>query len=590
MHVGADASITATIVVAVLALLWATRAPPDLVFGGALLALVLTRVLPLEAALAGFANQGVITVGMLYVVVAGLRETGGVHWLGRRLFGTARNLRAATWRLTLPVAALSAFLNNTPVVAMLIPAVRDGGRASGIPASKLLIPLSYAAILGGTITLIGTSTNLVVDGLMRAQGVGGLGVLELAWVGVPTAVAGLSFLLLAGPRLLPDRSGIRRTLADPREYVVEVTVTGDCPLIGRTVEAAGLRHLPGLFLVEIERDGEILPAVGPEERVRASDRLVFAGDVESVVDLQRIRGLVPAEPQVFKLEGERHRRLLVEAVVSETSPVVGHTVREARFRNRYDAVIIAVARSGKRVKGKLGDVHLRAGDTLLMETRPSVTERLRGSRDFYLVSRVADSSPPRFDRALLAVALLAGMIASAALGWLTMLEAALLAAGAMLLTRTLRPDAARAAIEWPVLITIASAFALGTAMESSGLAAMLARPLVTAASGHPLATLLAIYLLTAVFSALVTNNAAAVLAFPIALEAAAAIGASPVPFAVTVMMAASASFVTPIGYQTNLMVYGPGGYRFGDFVRIGVPMTVVTATVALLVIPRVWPL
>ena len=233
-------------------------------------------------------------------------------------------------------------------------------------------------------------------------------------------------------------------------------------------------------------------------------------------------------------------------------------------------------------------MRLRAGDTLLLETRPSVSERLRGSRDFYLVSRVADSSPPRFDRALLAVALLSGMVASAALGWLTMLEAALLAAGAMLLTRTLRPDAARAPIDWPVLITIASAFALGTAMESSGLAAALAWPLVTAASGHPLASLLAIYLVTAVFSAVVTNNAA-VLTFPIALEAAAAIGASPVPFAVTVMMAASASFVTPIGYQTNLMVFGPGGYRFGDFVRIGVPMTVVTATVALLVIPRVWP-
>ena len=474
--VGADASINATIVVVALALLWTARAPPDIVFGGALLALALTRVVTLEAALVRFAKRCVITVGTLHVVVAGLRQTCGLHWLARRLFSASRKLRAASRRLTLPVAMLSPFLDNTPVVAMLIPAMRDGGRASGIPASKLRIPLSYAAILGGTVTLIGTSTSLASDGLVGAQEAGGLGVLELTWLSVPSAIAGLLFLLLIGPRLVPVRSGLRRTLDDPRNYVFEVSVATDCPLVGRTIETAGLRQLSRLHLVEIERDGEFLRVVRPEERSCAGGRLVFAGDVASVVDLQRVRGLLRADDQVFKREGARNRRLLVETVVSETAPVLGHTEREARFLNNYDAVITANACSGKRVKQKLGDVRLRAGNSLLLETRPSVSKRPRESRDLYRISYVADSSPPRFQRALLTVALRAAMVASTALGRLTMLEATLPLAGAMLLTRTLRRDAARAAIEWPGLISIVSAFALGTAMESSGLATTLARP------------------------------------------------------------------------------------------------------------------
>ena len=582
------ALVTAAVTLATLGTLAFTRLAPDVVFAGALTVLLVAGVVPAGAALSGFANPGVITVAVLYVVVAGLRETGGVHWIGRHLLGRGRSLTASTARLTVPVAGISALLNNTPVVAMLIPAVRDWSRASGHPASKLMIPLSYAAILGGTITLIGTSTNLVVDGLLRADGQRGLGVLEIAWVGLPTAVVGLAFLIAVAPRLLPDREGAREQLEDPRQYAVEMTVTPAGPLVGMTIEAAGLRHLAGLYLAEIDRDGDVLAAVSPMEPLHGGDRLVFVGIVDSVVELQRIRGLEPAEGEVFKLDGERSRRLLAEAVVSETSPVVGRTIRESRFRNRYGAVVIAIARAGRRVEGKLGDVTLQAGDTLLLEARPSFAERMRHVRDFYLVSRIDDSSPFRTERALTAGAILVLMVLSASVGLLSMLQASLLAAGAMLVTRCLRLGAARASIDGSVLVTIGAAFGLGAAIETSGLAAGIAGSLTSLAGSSPAANLAMIYLVTALFSSVVTNNAAAVIVFPVAVGVADGLGVAVTPFAVTVMMAASAAFATPIGYQTNLMVYGPGGYRFTDFLRVGMPLTLVTAVTSLLVIPRVW--
>lgn len=585
----ADAWITAAIVIAAFGALWSTRVAPDLVFGGALLALLLTRVLDVEQAFRGFANPSVITVGLLYVIVAGLRETGVVYWIGRRLFGKARSEREMLLRLSAPAMGISALLNNTPVVAMLLPAIRHGSRAKGVSASKLLLPLSYATILGGSITLIGTSTNLVVDGLMRELGLRGLGIFELAWVGLPTAMLGLAFLVFAAPRLIPERTPVEKIVANSREYLVEMTVDPSGSLAGRSIDSAGLRHLPGLFLIEINRAGRVISPVGPDELLHAGDQLVFTGAVESVVDLQRINGLLPAKNQIFKLDGQRHRRTLIEAVVSGTAPIVGRTLRESGFRGKYDSVVIAAARAGRRVKGKLGDMRIQAGDTLLLELHPATLERLKRVHDFYLVSPVANSAPPRFDRALLATTILVGMVVAAAVGWLTMLEAALLAAGALLVTRALRPETARTAIEWPVVLAIGASISLGTAMQSSGLAEVIASPLANLSSYSIHVALLSLYLLTALVTAVITNNAAAVLTFPIAMELAAGLGASPMPFAVTVMMAASASFATPIGYQTNLMVYGPGGYHFSDFVRMGIPMTALTAAIAVPIIPLVWP-
>ncbi len=584
-----EAYLTAAVVLALLTALLATRIAPDMAFLAALAALLLSGVVEPSEAFSGLANPGVLTVAALYVVVAGIRETGGVQWISTRMLGRPRSLLDAQRRLTLPVAGFSAFLNNTPVVAMLIPAVSDWARRHGLAESKLLLPLSYAAMLGGTCTLIGTSTNLVVNGALVARTGEGLMLLELAWVGVPVLVTGLGFLFATSRWLLPDRRPAAETLDDPRQYTVEMIVEPEGPLVGRTIERAGLRHLPGCYLMEIERDSGILPAVSRRERLAAGDRLVFVGVVDSVVELQKIRGLQPATDQVFKLDGRRADRRLVEVVVSETCPVANRTVRDGRFRTRYDAVVIAVARNGERVRGKIGDIILRAGDTLLLEAGEGFVERQRNARDFLLVRGIEGSAVPRHERAWVAMGTLLAMLGAVGVGWLSMLEGALAASAVLLVTRCMTVNAARQAIDWSVILTIAAAFGIGTAMEQTGLAAAIAGGLLGLAGDAPWLNLAVIYLVTALFTAVITNNAAAVLMLPIAGSVAGDLGVSIVPFAVAIMLAASASFATPMGYQTNLMVYGPGGYRFTDYLRAGLPLNLVTAAVALGVIPQVWP-
>jgi len=584
-----DAWLAVTVVVCVIGSLALTRWSADLVLVGGVSLLLLAGVLTPAEALHGFSNAGMVTVAVLYVVAAGLRETGAIGWLVQGVLGRPRTLVRAQMRLMTPVMAMSAFLNNTPVVAMFLPAVNDWARRNRLPLSKLLIPLSYASILGGTCTLIGTSTNLVVNGLMGAHGdLPTLGMFEIAWVGLPCALVGILYLLTAGRWLLPDRRPVMSDLDDPREYTVEMLVEPASPLVGRTIEEAGLRHLPGVYLLELERDGEILPAIAPHQRLQARDRLVFVGVVDSVVDLQRFRGLVPASDQVFKLDVPRPERFLTEAVVSDTCPLVGKSIREGRFRGRYDAAVIAVARNGERLPGKIGDIVLRAGDTLLMEADPGFVERQHNSRDFFLVSQIPDSHPPRQNRALTAVAILVGMVTLVALGWLPMLQAALLAAGLMLVTRCIGSQAARAAVDWKVLIAIAASFGLGRALEVTGAAGFIAQYLVQLAQGDPWVTLAAIYLVTMVFTELITNNAAAVLMFPIALSTSQTLDVHFMPFAAAIMMAASASFSTPIGYQTNLMVYGPGGYRFSDYFKVGIPLNLLMASVTIGLAPLVW--
>lgn len=572
-----------------LALLALTRIGPDLILLSALGLLIVSGVLPPEKALAGFANEGMITVAVLFVVTAGLGETGGLAWIAHRALGVPRSVKGAQARIMVPIAVMSAFLNNTPLVAIALPVVCDWARKHALPASKLLIPLSYAAILGGVCTLIGTSTNLVVSGLMIDAGLPRLKIFDIAWVGVPCAIAGVSFLLLFGRRLLPDRGSQTRPIQNPREYTLEMIVDPEGPLIGKTVEEAGLRHLPGGFLVEIDREGTVLPAVGPEERLRGKDRLVFAGVVESMVDLQKMRGLTPAMEHVFRLDGRRSERVLIEAVVSEACPLIGRSIRDGHFRTVYEAAVLAVSRHGERIRSKIGDIVLRAGDTLLLEARPSFAERHRDSRDFYLVSRLDGSTPPRHERAWIAVTILAGMVALAASGLLTMLQAAVLAAAAMLLARCVGGEAARRSVHWPLLVSIAASFGLGRALESTGAAAAIAGGFLGFAGNDPWMALGVIYLTTTLFTEFVTNNAAAVIMFPIALATASTLQVSPMPYAIAIMIAASCSFATPLGYQTNLMVYGPGGYRVSDFLRAGIPLNVLMMAVTVALTPLFWP-
>jgi di/tricarboxylate transporter len=585
-----EAWLTIGVVVFTLALLIFTRLPADFVFVGGLGVLMIGGVLDAKTALAGFGAPGMITVGVLYVVVAGLQETGGLSWISQHVLGFPKGPRRAQLRMLAPVISLSAFLNNTPVVAMFIPVVTEWCRRLRISPSRMMLPLSYAALFGGICTLIGTSTNLVVNTMVQARfHNSGLSMFEITKLGVPCALAGVIYLVLFSHKLLPDRKAVDEVFDNPREYTLELEVSSKSPLAGNTIEKSGLRHLPGAFLAELIRNGQVLSAVSPAEILCEGDRLIFVGNIESMRELYNQRGLQPAPDQLFKLDAPRHRRCLVEAVVSHTCPLVGKTIREGRFRSVYNAVVIAVARNGERLCGKIGDVKLRAGDMLLIESHAGFIPRQKDAHDFYLISGVENSTPRRFEKAPWAIAILAGMVLSASLGWLDMLHAALVAAGAMLLLRCCSTAQARKSIEWNVLVVIAAALGLGMALEKTGAAATIAGALLGLVHDQPWWALAMVYLVTNVFTEIITNNAAAALVFPVAMSTAERLGVNPMPFVICVMIAASASFSTPIGYQTNLMVYGPGGYRFTDYLRIGIPLNILFGVVAVGLAPLFWP-
>jgi di/tricarboxylate transporter len=361
------------------------------------------------------------------------------------------------------------------------------------------------------------------------------------------------------------------------------------PLTGKTIQGGGLRHLPGAFVAELIRGQEILSAVPPEEILQAGDRLVFVGNVDSMRTLYHQGGLRPAPDQLFKLDTPRHKRCLVEAVVSNTCPLVGQSIREGRFRDRYNAVVIAVARNGERLGGRIGDIVLCPGDTLLIESHAGFITRQRDSRDFYLVSAMEDTTPKRLEKAPWAFAILVGMVAAAAFGWLPMLKAAVLAAGLMFITGCCSFGQARQNIEWHVLLTIAAALALGGALEKTGAAKALAGSLLSLTGQQAWLTLAVVYLTTTFFTEIITNNAAAALVFPVAMNVAEGLSVNKMPFIICIMIAASASFATPIGYQTNLMVYGPGGYRFTDYLRIGLLLNFLIGIVTVILCPLIWP-
>lgn len=583
-----EACLTLAVVVGVLGTLALSRIAADVILMSGLLVLVISKVLTPREALVGFSNTGVMTIAVLYVVAAALKETGAVHWIAHALLGQPKSVQRAQMRMVVPSSILSAFMNNTAVVAMFLPAVQEWCRRLKMPPSKLLLPLSYAAMLGGTCTLIGTSTNLVVDGLLQQRYGQAFGMFDITLVGIPVLLVGGGFLILFAHRVLPDRQGVLEQVKNAREYAVEVKVEANGALVGKSILEAGLRNLAHGYLVEIERRGRIIAAVSPDTQLEADDVLYFVGAPDSARELRAIRGLTPASGNPHKLHVNHHERCLVEVVLGPDFPSLGQTIRESRFRSNFQAVILSVSREGSRLPGKLGDIRLKVGDTLLLETSESFVEQYRFRKDFLLVSPLSDSTPPNYSKAPVAMAILVAMVSVSAVGLLSILEAALLAGGAMLATRCITAGKARRYVDLTVLVVIAASFALGEAIVKSGVAELTATQLIVLFDPSPWMALLLIYILTSIFTEVVTNNAAAVLMFPIAASVAEAMGLSVLPFAVAVMFAASASFMTPLSYQTNLMVYGPGGYRFSDYLRLGLPLNMLICATTVILIPLFW--
>ena len=570
-----DELITVVVLVGTFAVLVLDRVPPSATVLGATLALLLADVVGPRDAFAGFSNPAPITVAALFVVAAGTQRTGLVSALVARLLGRPTRRGLAHARLLLPTVGASALFNNTPLVAMLIPDVVAWTRRNRRDASRYLLPLSYAAILGGTLTVLGTSTNLVVSGLLEDAGEDALGVFEFAKIGAPVALVGMVVLFGASIPLLRSRMSTPEQFdATTREFLVEMRVGDDPAMAGRTVEEAGLRGLAGVYLVQIRRGARSITPVGPDEVIQAGDDLVFAGAVSNVLDLQRMRGLEPTGRDMvdtLQVAG----RGLYEVVVGRMSPIAGQTLREADFRARYDAAVLAVHRAGHRLDEKFGDVRLRHGDTLVVVAGVDFRARWSQGPDFLVVAPLDAPAPAASGKAPAVAITLGAFVVLSGIGVVSTMEGALVAAAAMVLTRVLTFDEAKRSIDLDVILLIGAAFGLGAAVEQSGLAVSIADGLIGALDGFGTFGLaLAIVMATSVLTEIITNNAAAVVVLPIALAIAEPAGVDVRIMAIAVAIAASTSFLSPIGYQTNTMVYGPGGYRVADYVRSGLPLSI----------------
>lgn len=565
-------------------------ARPAYVFLGVLAVLLVAGVLTPEEAFVGFSNSAVLIVGSLFVVAAGIERTQALSFLNRMLFGRSTKLSRALPRLTLSTSLLSGVISNTPIVAMFIPRVQDWAERRGLHASKLLIPLSYAAITGGMLTLIGSSTHLIVSGLMETGGYEGLGLFSVTWVGVPASLAVAAYFALGGHRLLPARQQQSDVVEEGlAECLFELKVADRSPLIGRSIEEAKLRDLERVYLVHLERQDHLIPS-NPGELLQAGDVLTFAGQAEALDRLLERPGLSHVLPPAAPVE-EPRTLPLYEAVIASTSNLVGKTLREAGFREQYGGVVLGIQRKDEQQRGPLGRTPLQAGDLLLVEAQNGFAERWNASRDeFYLVaSRRPERPASRKKKAPIALGLMASLLVAVGSGVVPLVTAAFAAALLMVASGCLTGAEARESVDVPVLVIIAAALGVGKAVEVTGLADLMARGLLWTTDGLPPVLVVALlYLLTNVLVELVTTKTAAVIMLPVALACADALGANPTAFGVTVTIAAAASFLTPIGFQTNLMVMTPGGYRYSDYFRVGLPLALIIMAVTVTTVALVW--
>ncbi|MGB0955060.1 MAG: SLC13 family permease, partial [Panacagrimonas sp.] len=523
------------------------------------------------------------------VVAAGLRDSGAMHVLGTRLLVTPRSERHAQWLVTGPVAGLSSIVNNTPIVALYVPLVRDWAARYGLSASRLLIPLSYAAIAGGSITLLGSATNMVANSALRAAEPDdpGIGFLEPALIGLPLTVSVLVYVILLG-RFLPKRSSPTERLKDPRQYAVEMMVEPGGPIVGRKVSQAGLRQLGGLYLSEIVRGEQVIAPVEPEMLLQASDRLIFFGDPAYVSDLLRVSGIAPPSDRWFGADQPNRARHLAEAVLSNRASLIGQKLRQSRFREIYDAAIIAVSRDGTPLSGRIGDVVFQAGDTLLLDAGDGFVGRWSGSREFLLARWLDGAQVPVRQRPTLAIGAVAAMVLGNVIGLWSVLQGAMLAAGAIVLGRCTTLMKARQSIDWSMLMVIGGAIGIGNALSENGILEPVAQWVIDAAGDQPRLVVGAIFLTTALVTTLVSNAAAVALSMPLALAAGHGVGLSAHAVTMTVMIGCTSSFATPMAYQTNLMVMGPGGYRLGDFLRFGLPLVALFGIMTVILIPIIY--
>ncbi|WP_088103472.1 SLC13 family permease [Halalkalibacter urbisdiaboli] len=561
---------------------------PELTVFLALSTLVLSGILTPAEALIGFSNTGVHTIALLFIIASAVSKTGMLNELIDKVLSKKKPLSSILLRLMLPVSTLSAFMNNTPIVTMLIPTIQNWGITNRIKPSKLLIPLSYATILGGTITLIGTSANLIIKGLLVEKGFDGLSMFDFAYFGIPLTIIGVIYMVFIGQRLLPNRDHNRKMFQDTqRNYIFQFIIERDSSLIGKTIKNAMLRELHQLFLIQVIRNNQKIIPDPNDEILQAGDILIFSGRADGLIQLQNISG--------FKLYTGHKQHLLteenslVEVVISSTSSLISKKIKQSNFRSKYNAAIVAVQRNSKQITSGIGNIVIKPGDTLLLLTGKGFNTTWSDSEDFYFISPVKQIKKNSTYENMIIVGVLIFFILASILQLLSIYKLALIGAAILLLTNVLSISDAKKAINWSVIILMASSIGVGSAVEKTGLANILASLFTKSQSMLGLLGIMIIfYFSTLILTEIINNLATAALMFPIGYSISVQLNIDPTMFAMLTAIACSCSFLSPIGYQTNLLVYGPGGYKFTDYLKVGLPLSMICMLVTILLAIIKW--
>jgi di/tricarboxylate transporter len=582
------------VLVVVAMVLFATeKLPVDLVALLVMAALLTSGIITPEEGISGFSNTATVTVGAMFVLSAGLFKTGAVNFIGPALIKLGkRNSWLALITMMIAIGAISAFINNTAAVAIFLPIVVGAAREVNISPSKLLMPLSFASMFGGVCTLIGTSTNILVNSIAQQHGQPAFGMFEFSSLGFIFFGSGLLYMLLVGVHWIPSR----RTEWDltqnfqMRDYLTEVVLLPESKSVGTPLAESPLVHDLDIDIIGIYRDGTLIGLPAGETILQANDTLRVRCDVQKIKQLQEREGVV-LKPDLKWRDKDPlgDQAILVEAVIAPNSSLEGKSMKEARFRNTFGATALAIRHRGELMHEQVGTTPLRAGDALLIEIKRDHLAQLRDQRDFVIVSEVG---LPEFRRhkILPALVIIFGVVLTATLGLLPIVVSAIVGCVLLVLTGCLKSEEAYKAIEWNVIFLLAGVLTLGVALEKTGAALYVSNLIVsTVGVWGPVATVSAFYLLTSLLTETMSNNATAALLAPIAIATAEALGLNPRPFLMAVTFAASASFMTPVGYQTNTLIYGPGQYKFADFLRVGTPLNILFWLLATLLIPRCWP-
>ena len=580
--------ITIVTVLTMFTVLLFTKLRADLVFLGAIAILFVTGVLDAKEAFSGFSSTSVVIIGVLFVVVAGLTHTGVLQWIVKHLLGQPKSYSKAVIRLMLPVAALSSFLSNTTVVALFVGIVKMWSKKLNISPSKLLIPLSYASGMGGVCTLIGTPPNLIISGLYADHTGTAMNVLTTTIPGLFCLCIGV-LSIIAMRKLLPDRQAPETAFESTSDYTVELLVPSDNSHIGETIAEAGLTNVNGGSLIEIFHFDEIITPVPDDEIIMGGDRLIFAGQIDEILELKKTHGLVNADHHIFTMDEVSKDRQLQTAYVTFGSSLINTTIGDSTFEHDNNMILVAVARRGKRINESPRKVVLQAGDTLLFECPPHVnihTERHASQLQFFDNAQV----PNIGKKTLVSTTIMILMVVLSALNIIPLLQCAFLAAIAMLLFRCCNVDQAMKAINWEILMVFAGSVVLGIAIQKTGIAERLAFGILDVCGTNPIVVMAAICFVGTFITEFISNTAAGAMFFPIMYEAAEKLGYEPYPFLIALMVSVSSSFATPIGSPTHMLVYGPGGYRFSDFMRIGLLMNLIILAANIFIVNIIYPL